>query len=876
VFDDYNLATFSRLLHRTAKLAFRFGSITRSKILCAARIYDKIMALNNRKTLLLAGSTSILASLCVVYSLFRLSALRWQDWLWCCVWLALCFVVSRLTDTARAQTDAARQIQKSLTATFVIAAAMMFGAGVAVVFAACSAFYVARHTLDRHQSIFIVSASTLAAFISANIYEQLAKLFLGSVSLTDGGGAALSILLIPLFVFALVRYGLCALAMNVYEAFAENKKPLNFKREELIWSLLMQVAGASAAGLFYAAWQGEGISFWLVGLLILALAHFLYHYNEQNVEEIKRAESLKLRHYEEISTLHINMIESLAIAIDAKDQTTHGHVRRTQIYAMELGRLLRVSESEMRALHAGALLHDVGKLAVPEHILNKPGKLTAAEFDKMKIHTIVGGDIVKRVKFPYPVEEVVRFHHEKWDGTGYPAGLRGEKIPMVARVLAVVDFYDATRCDRPYRKGMTREGSLDLLKKMAGTSFDPRVVDMFVKHIEEFDELIAKDDIQEQVMPEQMTDARPDAGLASDILGTAGGDSAFRSIAEAQREVFALHEIAQSIGASLNLNETVSLVTSKLRAIVPFDTCVIFLVNEQTGKAHAAHVAGDNAEIFANRRANIGEGITGWVIANARSMCNTSPELDLIGVPEEVAETIRGVLVSPLIYENGAFGAITLYSSSLSSYTSEHVRLLESVAQHASVAINNALRFERTKSSALTDTVTNLPNARAFRMSLEQRIAECRRLNDESLAVLSMDLDEFSKINDVHGHAAGDRLLASFAQIVKNQLRGMDVLARYAGDEFVAMMPMASSEVAEAVAARIRAAVESHKFTLRPGRTIETRISIGLACFPTDGETVDEIITCADRRMQDDKYMRRLNPTAGKASELAASFDAMR
>ena len=162
-------------------------------------------------------------------------------------------------------------------------------------------------------------------------------------------------------------------------------------------------------------------------------------------------------------------------------------------------RLFKVSRPELRALHAGALLHDIGKLAVPEYILNKPGKLTEAEFAKMKIHPTVGGDILKRVNFPYPVEDIVRYHHEKWDGSGYPKGLKGEAIPLVARIISVVDFYDATRCDRPYRKGMKREESLALLRSMAGTAFDPKVVHMFIEHVEEFDRLIDSHDIQEQV-----------------------------------------------------------------------------------------------------------------------------------------------------------------------------------------------------------------------------------------------------------------------------------------------------------------------------------------------------------------------------------------
>ena len=270
-----------------------------------------------------------------------------------------------------------------------------------------------------------------------------------------------------------------------------------------------------------SALQSDGaLPFAFVGLLIIALVYLLYRFNEQRFEEVQRAEEDKRRHIEEMASLHMNTIESLAIAIDAKDQTTHGHVRRTQIYATEMGRILKVSEPETQALLAGALLHDIGKLAVPEYILNKPGKLTESEFAKMKIHTTVGGDILKRVNFPYPVEDIVRYHHEKWDGTGYPKGLKGEQIPLVARIISVVDFYDATRCDRPYRKGMKREDSLGLLQKMANSSFDPRVVDSSqARHSidQRMPTRIFRTGCSEDPVTHQCA---PDAGLASDLLGS--------------------------------------------------------------------------------------------------------------------------------------------------------------------------------------------------------------------------------------------------------------------------------------------------------------------------------------------------------------------
>src|SRR5689334_18627057 len=619
---------------------------------------------------------------------------------------------------------------------------------------------------------------------------------------------------------------------------------------------------SAVAILLYAAVLQESLIFAVLGVLIFALVYLLYRFNERRLDEIRQAEAERRRHAEEMATIHMNTIESLAIAIDAKDQTTHGHVRRTQIYAVEMGKLFKVCESDLRALHAGALLHDIGKLAVPEYILNKPGKLTEAEFAKMKIHPTVGGDILKRVNFPYPVEDIVRYHHEKWDGSGYPKGLKAEAIPLVARIISVVDFYDATRCDRPYRKGMKREESLALLRSMVGSAFDPKVVETFTKHVEEFDRMIDSQDIREQVASapaiDDQTATKPDAGLASDILGvseqTATG---FRSISEAQREVFALHEIAQTIGSSLNLSDTVTLIANKLRAIVPFDTCVIYLVDVPSGKAIAAHVVGEDVELFKRRRINIGDGITGWVIANSRSMCNASPDLDLIGIPEDIVKRFRGVLVSPLVREDGAFGAISLYSQSRTSYTTEHVRLLESVCQHASSALNNALTYERTRESALIDPLTELPNARGFYMMLEQRIAECQRMNREPLAVVCMDIDDFKIVNDKYGHSIGDRLLASVAGVVRRELRQMDILTRYAGDEFVAIMPMASSKMAVSISERMRNAVEEQLFSVRTGTVVGLGVSLGVACFPDDGETSEELLSAAARRMQQDKNARK-------------------
>jgi diguanylate cyclase (GGDEF)-like protein/putative nucleotidyltransferase with HDIG domain len=839
----------------------------------------------NWKTLALLGCVAALASVLLVLSLISIAGLPLTGWTGLTALaglLLLTLAASRFTVSAT-NADGVSQSEKSVADAFIFLAAMMYAVepassvGPAVLLAAVVGFISSWKAADRRITVFTTGAAIISTYAAASLYGLLVHNFFKG-SNPSAQALPLEPLLLPLCALALVQYFLSTIAASAFIAFDSGKTRLTLSRESLVWTSITEVGSAASAALFYAALHNGSIPFVFVGLLIIGLVHLLYRFDEQRVSEVKRAEAAKAKHIQEMADLHMNTIESLAIAIDAKDQTTHGHVRRTQIYATEMGKLLNVNESEIQALMAGALLHDIGKLAVPEYILNKPGKLTESEFAKMKIHPTVGGDILKRVGFPYPVEDIVRYHHEKWDGTGYPKGLKGQAIPLVARIISVVDFYDATRCDRPYRKGMTREDSLTLLRKMAGSSFDPRVVEVFIAHVEKFDDMIAEQDIQEQVSAEAVEDengARPDAGLASDTLGAPDNALGFRSITEAQREVFALHEIAQTIGSSLNLQDTVSLVSSKLRAIVPFDTCIIYLVDEKSGKALPAHVAGEDCEVFNKRRISIGDGITGWVIANARSMCNATPELDLVGVPEEITKTIRGVLVSPLIREDGAFGAITLYSKSRISYTSEHVRLLESVSQHASSALNNALTFEKTKESALTDPLTELPNARAFYMMLEQRIAEGQRLNKESLSVISMDVDDFKKVNDAYGHAVGDRVLSTIAQIIKKEMRQMDILARYAGDEFVAIMPMSSATMANMIAERVRSAIESQKYPVRTGKTVEIGISIGVACFPADGETTEQLLTAAARNMQHDKHARKLVPTLSESFN-AATIDNFR
>ncbi|MCA1604802.1 MAG: HD-GYP domain-containing protein, partial [Acidobacteria bacterium] len=310
------------------------------------------------------------------------------------------------------------------------------------------------------------------------------------------------------------------------------------------------------SGAFLAAWAIQHVS----SLALLTIAIFA------GLELVYLAWSrlnTKTLETEELSRIHLATAEALATAVDAKDQTTHCHVRRLQVYAVGLGEVLGLSESEISALKAGALLHDIGKLAVPAHIINKPGRLTPAEFDKMKIHTTVGAQILSRVNFPYPVTSIVRHHHEQWDGMGYPDGLKAEQIPITARVISVVDCFDSIREDRPFRRGMTRDEAIAFLLRGSGNHFDPMVVQSFIEHLPRFESQIASAGLPQQLVTNEVRELFDLTEVDMTQTRERGCYIAYDQIKSAHQEVYALYEIARTFGSSLDVRNTVEVLVDK-------------------------------------------------------------------------------------------------------------------------------------------------------------------------------------------------------------------------------------------------------------------------------------------------------------------------
>jgi len=579
-----------------------------------------------------------------------------------------------------------------------------------------------------------------------------------------------------------------------------------------------------------------GIEFGLVLLPLAIVANAAYKIHIRSLDQ-------KTKEILEASRIHLATVEALATAIDARDQVGVGHVRRTQIYAVGLGRLMDLSEGEIDALRTGALLHDIGKLAVPDHILNKPGRLTQAEMEKTKIHSSVGASILEKVGFPTPVVPTVKYHHEFWDGSGYPEGLRGSQIPLTARILAVADAFDTLRGARPYRPAISREDACSFLRAGSGSQFDPKLVDLLIRNLRTFEEEIAAEGLEYDAEGEALQ------------FGTERTDYV-EQIKQANREVFTLYSLAREFGAAMSLDDTMSLFTRKVAEFVPYEACGVFLLDDTREFASAAHLAGPKSDVLAGKHIRVGEGATGYALKKNKSVENVDPTLDLLFSAPDGASEFKTMISRPLVAEDKVIGAISLYSGDLDRYEDEHIRLLETVSKIAADAIAKSLLHAEAATNAMTDPITALPNARALRLEFDKEVKRAVR-NDSSFQILMLDLDGFKAVNDNFGHKLGDQFLTALGGVIRNELRDYDFLARYAGDEFVALIPETDGDGVKELCKRIEAAVDGFGIEVSPGEFAKVGVSIGSAAYPAHGESFDQLIISADKAMYTEKARRK-------------------
>ncbi len=442
--------------------------------------------------------------------------------------------------------------------------------------------------------------------------------------------------------------------------------------DNFLWTGSHHLVGAAVAAVFHYENVFLG---WESMVLTGPVIYFVYRSYALHLGRLHEAN----QHAEELGDLHWRAIEALALAIDAKDETTHSHLMRVKVYATEIGKEMKMNATDMQALQAAALLHDIGKLAVPEYIISKPGKLTPEEFDKMKIHPVVGAEILASVRFPYPVVPMVRSHHEKWNGKGYPDGLQGEEIPLGARILSAVDCLDALASDRQYRRALPLDKAMQIVLDESGQSFDPIVVEILHRRYVEL---------------EKMATAAPavkPARLSKDIKVERGGSPAtgfeetcapppigvplhyMLSSSSARRDFHNLVKIASDLATSLTAEEILVILVARLRRFVPNDTTVIYLKRgHQLVKRYAV---GEDERFFTETA--IGEGLSGWVGENRKAIVNGNPSVE-IGYPN--AGRLRSTLSIPLELKGDLLGVLTIHSTKSTFFTLEDQRTLLTVA----------------------------------------------------------------------------------------------------------------------------------------------------------------------------------------------------
>lgn len=566
----------------------------------------------------------------------------------------------------------------SVSETFVFVSVLMFGAAagtVTVLLECLIILFWMKSSKPLHQILFNTAAPAVAIWVSATIFFLVSGVEPYSVR-----AVSLEVLFVPLLAFTTLYFLLNSWLVALALGFEISKSPLEIWRRNFTWLSVNYFSGASVAALIVTYSGRFDISMLLVIVPLLVVSYLTFRTAMGRVEDTTT-------HLSDLNRLYLSTIETLAMAIDAKDQITHGHIRRVQAYAVGLAKHLGVSDEKLiKAIEAAALLHDMGKLAVPEYILNKPGKLTPAEFEKMKLHAGVGADILSAINFPYPVVPIVRHHHENWDGTGYPTGIKGTDIPIGARILSVVDCFDALTSDRPYRAKLSDEEALAILAERRGTMYDPLIVDTFMRVYAEIAPPPAIN-VPRQVLREITTATQtPVAASGKDRESPAHSSAA---------EHLTMYELSRALEGPLDVRQIGEVVLRHFRRLVPSEQSVLFFYEIGSDELVARQALGDVSARVVGLRMALGQRLSGWVGANRQLIVNSDPALDLEEAAHAPGVRLRTCLSAPVVAGAQLVGVLTAYSEMTGGFSDEDCRLIQAVAAAVAESLKRAAELEQ-------------------------------------------------------------------------------------------------------------------------------------------------------------------------------------
>ncbi len=543
------------------------------------------------------------------------------------------------------------QARISVSETFVFTSVLLFGTCAGTLTVALDTLVAAlssrRRAREPLRVLFNLASASLSIWIASHAFYAWS-----GIEPLSNTATKMPELLWPLVGMTLIHFllnsGLVAAAL----ATEHKENAFTIWHRIFPWLSINYFGGASVAALLVS--YTRTVDFMALSIIVpLLVTSYLTH-----KMALGRVEDAVV-HVDEVNRLYLSTIETLATAIDAKDQVTHGHIRRVQRFALGLAAKLGVNDPlQLKALEAAALLHDMGKIAVPEHILNKPSRLTTGEFEKMKLHSSVGADILSSIKFPYPVVPIVRHHHENWDGTGYPDGLRTTQIPLGARILAVVDCFDALTSDRPYRARLSDPEAIEILMERRGVMYDPLVVDRFVAFKDELTEALTGSlDLPNNVegLLKPKVESSNDRLKVSLSCVSAYNDDRF--------------ELTHAVRVVLSaINKEISSVLS-----------VVYLRERSRDILYVVDALGMQSESVVGFSVPLGSRVSGWVAANGNPIINTDARLEYSASIGLDRETLCSAL--PIRSTAEVVGVLVVTRHLAHPFDAAEIAILESVCR---------------------------------------------------------------------------------------------------------------------------------------------------------------------------------------------------
>jgi putative nucleotidyltransferase with HDIG domain len=748
------------------------------------------------------GLTGVAALTYSLYAFTRSPAIfEWRVWL-----LALMTWVSGSFAVRVPKVPATIYVSEAFFFTIVL----LFGGPPAAVCLAIDGLLISvrRRNREPFRIVFNVAEPSISVLAASAVFFLIYR----GKPLAEAPPPGLSSLLLPVAMMAGV-YFLSNSWLNAGAVAAEtNQSPYRVWREFRLFAL-NNFGGASVA-LLLAMNTDYGVLAVVVPLVVISW--FTFKSSMARVEDANQ-------HLVELNRLYLSTVETLAMAIDAKDQITHGHIRRVQVYARGLAAGLHITDSvTLQAIDAAAVLHDMGKIAVPERILNKPGKLTASEWDVIKEHTTIGAKILSNVEFPYPVVPIVRSHHENWDGTGYPDGLAAEGIPIGARILAVVDCFDALTSHRPYRPALADEEALAIVTARRGTMYDPRIVDLFLE--------------LQPALSEQANLRGCEASAIDDLLHapprqpeTAAGTGP--ATTEVSEQLLTLSDLARELAGHTTVEDLAVALGWRVRQAVPCDLLVFYLRDRVTDDLIAVHALGGEAEAVRGLRIGAGEGVSGWVAVNRTTIVNSNGALDLGERRVRLSHPLDSVLATPLCARELVVGVLALYAKSRDAFDGDDQRVVEFAARQIGPALERAVGFEQDRMASLFDAATGLPNERYLERVLASA-AYVPRADGPKAGLLLIECVGSNGRPDaalaVRGNGNGDRdFLLRLAATARTAVRVTDLVFRTGEHEVAILMSDSTADAMSTVARRVVEAMGGEACLDDGGR-----LRAGFALFP--------------------------------------------